>query len=76
MKRTPERPAHVRYSPTAYYMWCVAAALCAVGALFSLLVAEWGATLGFFAVGVSLAAHARLERLEGHRHGYGVEVPK
>lgn len=69
------RPNRLRYSEVAYYVLTMLAGLTAVASLMSMLFSEWGWALGWGVGGLALSAHARLERLDGHSHRGGVDVP-
>jgi hypothetical protein len=65
----------LQYSPLLYHLWYVLAALCLVAAVWCSVVGAWPWVLGWTVGAIALAAHARLERLDGHKHSTGVEAP-
>lgn len=70
-----DRPTRLRYSEVAYFVWYVLAGLAAVASIWTMLFSEWGWALGWGVGALTLSAHARLERLDGHSHRGGVDVP-
>jgi len=69
------RPTQLTYSDVLFHVWYILAAGCGVAAVWTMVVGEWGWTLGWVVGSLALSAHARLERFDGHKHQGGVEVP-
>jgi len=69
------RLTRLRYSDTLYYIWVIIAVTCVMMGFFTLMNGEWAWTFGCGGWALAAAAHARLEKFDGHKHAGGVEVP-
>ena len=70
-----KRRTRVWYSDVLYYSWWIATVVCLLLALLAAYAASWGEAFALVAVALGLSSHARHERMEGHVHRGGVDVP-
>ena len=70
-----KRRTRVWYSDLLYYGWLIAAVVALVLALLTVYAAHWSEAFALVAVALGLSSHARHERMEGHVHRGGVDVP-
>lgn len=66
----------LQFDRLVYSLWLIFAAISACAAIFCVIFGRWSWALGWFVGALALAAHARLERFDGHTHrNGGVEAP-
>lgn len=66
------------FSEVLYWGWNLLSALLVIASVWAgPILGRWDIFLGLVTASVAFRAHARLERLDGHRHfGGGVDVPR
>ena len=76
-KPVPQRDL-LTFSEVLYWTWNLLSALCVIAAIWAgPILGHWDTALVLVVASFALRAHARLERLDGHRHfGGGVDVPR
>lgn len=72
----PDFRHRVEHSSLVYHLWWMTATTAFAAANIAAIVGEWGWALGFTVGTLAASAHARLERMDGHRHhSSDIEVP-
>lgn len=76
-KKAPGRD-RLTFSEVLYWSWNLISALMVVSSIWAgPILGNWDVFLGLIVAAVAFRAHARLERLDGHRHDRGdVNVPR
>lgn len=76
-KPVPQRD-RLTFSEVLYWSWNLLSALMIIASVWAgPILGHWDIFLGLVVASVAFRAHARLERLDGHRHtGGGVDVPR